>query len=76
MLDRYELHVYKQWLRVYMRGKMIKHNKDLFECHRMLALQAHMSGTGQETGLRCAGRFRFASYRLREISRQEGAPHG
>jgi 2-polyprenyl-6-methoxyphenol hydroxylase-like FAD-dependent oxidoreductase len=32
MLDRYELHIYKQWLRVYMRSKMIKHNKDLFEC--------------------------------------------
>ncbi len=31
MLDRYELHAYKQWLRVYMRSKMIKHNKDLFE---------------------------------------------
>jgi 2-polyprenyl-6-methoxyphenol hydroxylase-like FAD-dependent oxidoreductase len=31
MLDRYELHIYKQWLRVYMRSKMIKHNKDLFE---------------------------------------------
>ena len=30
-LDRYELHMYKQWLRVYMRSKMIKHNKDLFE---------------------------------------------
>jgi 2-polyprenyl-6-methoxyphenol hydroxylase-like FAD-dependent oxidoreductase len=30
-LDRYELHSYKQWLRVYMRSKMIKHNKDLFE---------------------------------------------
>jgi 2-polyprenyl-6-methoxyphenol hydroxylase-like FAD-dependent oxidoreductase len=30
-LDRYELYVYKQWLRVYMRSKMIKHNKDLFE---------------------------------------------
>ena len=30
MLDRYELYVYKQWLRVYMRSKMIKHNKDLF----------------------------------------------
>ena len=28
---RYELHMYKQWLRVYMRSKMIKHNKDLFE---------------------------------------------
>jgi len=31
VLDRYELHMYKQWLRVYMRSKMIKHNKDLFE---------------------------------------------
>lgn len=29
--DRYELYIYKQWLRVYMRSKMIKHNKDLFE---------------------------------------------
>jgi 2-polyprenyl-6-methoxyphenol hydroxylase-like FAD-dependent oxidoreductase len=29
--DRYELRMYKQWLRVYMRSKMIKHNKDLFE---------------------------------------------
>jgi hypothetical protein len=29
--DRYELFIYKQWLRVYMRSKMIKHNKDLFE---------------------------------------------
>ena len=29
--DRYELFMYKQWLRVYMRSKMIKHNKDLFE---------------------------------------------
>ena len=32
MVDRYELYTYKQWLRVYMRSKMIKHNKDLFEC--------------------------------------------
>jgi 2-polyprenyl-6-methoxyphenol hydroxylase-like FAD-dependent oxidoreductase len=32
ILDRYELFNYKQWLRVYMRSKMIKHNKDLFEC--------------------------------------------
>ena len=24
-------YMYKQWLRVYMRSKMIKHNKDLFE---------------------------------------------
>jgi 2-polyprenyl-6-methoxyphenol hydroxylase-like FAD-dependent oxidoreductase len=31
VLDRYELLTYKQWLRVYMRSKMIKHNKDLFE---------------------------------------------
>jgi 2-polyprenyl-6-methoxyphenol hydroxylase-like FAD-dependent oxidoreductase len=31
MLDNYELFIYKQWLRVYMRSKMIKHNKDLFE---------------------------------------------
>ena len=34
MLDRYELYIYKQWLRVYMRSKMIKHNKDLFESRR------------------------------------------
>jgi len=32
MFDRYELYIYKQWLRVYMQSKMIKHNKDLFEC--------------------------------------------
>ena len=32
MFDRYEFYTYKQWLRVYMRSKMIKHNKDLFEC--------------------------------------------
>ncbi|HSA55758.1 MAG TPA: hypothetical protein VLE53_08635 [Gemmatimonadaceae bacterium] len=32
MLDRYERFTYKQWLRVYMRSKMIKHNKDLLEC--------------------------------------------
>ena len=31
-VDRYELFAYKQWLRVYMRSKMIKHNKDLLEC--------------------------------------------
>jgi 2-polyprenyl-6-methoxyphenol hydroxylase-like FAD-dependent oxidoreductase len=31
LLDRYETYIYKQWLRVYMRSKMIKHNKDLFE---------------------------------------------
>ena len=32
MLERYEQFIYKQWLRVYMRTKMIKHNKDLFHC--------------------------------------------
>jgi 2-polyprenyl-6-methoxyphenol hydroxylase-like FAD-dependent oxidoreductase len=32
MQDRYEQFIYKQWLRVYMRSKMIKHNKDVFEC--------------------------------------------
>ena len=32
LLDRYELLTYKQWLRVYMRSKMIKHNKDLLQC--------------------------------------------
>ena len=32
MLDRYEAFMYQQWLRVYMRTRMIKHNKDLFEC--------------------------------------------
>ena len=32
LLDRYELYAYKQWLRVYMRSKTIKRNKDLFEC--------------------------------------------
>jgi 2-polyprenyl-6-methoxyphenol hydroxylase-like FAD-dependent oxidoreductase len=31
MLDRYELYIYKQWLRVYMQSKMIKHNKELFQ---------------------------------------------
>jgi len=31
MLDRYELYIYKQWLRVYMQSKMIKNNKDLFQ---------------------------------------------
>ena len=28
-LDRYEFYAYQQWMRVYMRSKMIKHNKDL-----------------------------------------------
>jgi len=32
ILERYEQYIYKQWLRVYMRSKLIKHNKDLFEC--------------------------------------------
>jgi 2-polyprenyl-6-methoxyphenol hydroxylase-like FAD-dependent oxidoreductase len=31
LLESYERFTYKQWLRVYMRTKMIKHNKDLFE---------------------------------------------
>jgi 2-polyprenyl-6-methoxyphenol hydroxylase-like FAD-dependent oxidoreductase len=31
LLERYERFIYKQWLRVYLRTKMIKHNKDLFE---------------------------------------------
>jgi hypothetical protein len=31
LLNCYERYIYKQWLRVYMRTKMIKHNKDLFE---------------------------------------------
>jgi len=31
LFEMYELYTYKQWLRVYMRSKMIKHNKDLFE---------------------------------------------
>jgi hypothetical protein len=29
--DKYEILMYKQWLRVYMRTKVIKHNKDIFE---------------------------------------------
>lgn len=32
LLDRYELFTYKEWLRVYARSKMIKHNKDLLQC--------------------------------------------
>jgi 2-polyprenyl-6-methoxyphenol hydroxylase-like FAD-dependent oxidoreductase len=32
VMERYERFAYQQWLRVYMRTKMIKHNKDLFEC--------------------------------------------
>jgi len=31
MLSRYEQFLFKQWLRVYTRTKMIKHNKDLLE---------------------------------------------
>lgn len=31
LFKRYELYMYKQWLRVYTRSKMIKHNKDVFE---------------------------------------------
>jgi len=29
IFDRYELYMYQQWLRVYARSQMIKHNKDL-----------------------------------------------
>jgi len=32
LLERYELFTYKEWLRVYTRSKMIKHNKDLLQC--------------------------------------------
>jgi len=32
VLERYEQLAYKQWLRVYARSKMIKHNKDLLQC--------------------------------------------
>jgi len=32
VLEQYEQFTYKQWLRVYMRSKMIKHNKDLLQC--------------------------------------------
>ena len=31
VLDRYELYIYKQWLRVYMQSKMINNNKELFQ---------------------------------------------
>ena len=31
IMDRYEAFIYQQWLRVYMRTRMIKHNKDLLE---------------------------------------------
>jgi 2-polyprenyl-6-methoxyphenol hydroxylase-like FAD-dependent oxidoreductase len=31
VFDRYETFMYQQWLRVYMRTQMIKHNKDLLE---------------------------------------------
>jgi 2-polyprenyl-6-methoxyphenol hydroxylase-like FAD-dependent oxidoreductase len=31
VFDRYETLMYQQWLRVYMRTQMIKHNKDLLE---------------------------------------------
>jgi 2-polyprenyl-6-methoxyphenol hydroxylase-like FAD-dependent oxidoreductase len=31
VFDRYELFMYQQWLRVYMRSQMIKHNKDLLQ---------------------------------------------
>ena len=31
IFDRYERFMYQQWLRVYMRSQMIKHNKDLLQ---------------------------------------------
>ena len=31
VFDRYESFMYQQWLRVYMRSQMIKHNKDLLQ---------------------------------------------
>jgi 2-polyprenyl-6-methoxyphenol hydroxylase-like FAD-dependent oxidoreductase len=31
VFERYEAFMYRQWLRVYMRTQMIKHNKDLLE---------------------------------------------
>jgi 2-polyprenyl-6-methoxyphenol hydroxylase-like FAD-dependent oxidoreductase len=31
IFERYELFMYQQWLRVYMRSQMIKHNKDLLQ---------------------------------------------
>ena len=31
IFDRYESFMYQQWLRVYMRSQMIKHNKDLLQ---------------------------------------------
>jgi 2-polyprenyl-6-methoxyphenol hydroxylase-like FAD-dependent oxidoreductase len=31
LLERYERFIYQQWMRVYLRTRMIKHNKDLFE---------------------------------------------
>ena len=31
VFERYETFMYQQWLRVYMRTQMIKHNKDLLE---------------------------------------------
>jgi 2-polyprenyl-6-methoxyphenol hydroxylase-like FAD-dependent oxidoreductase len=31
IFERYEMFMYQQWLRVYMRSQMIKHNKDLLQ---------------------------------------------
>ena len=31
VFERYENFMYQQWLRVYMRSHMIKHNKDLLQ---------------------------------------------
>ena len=43
MLDRYELYVYKQWLRVYMRSKVIKHNKEAMSPEKEVLLRHEMA---------------------------------
>ena len=42
VFDRYESFMYRQWLRVYMRSQMIKHNKDV------LAVIADVDGRARE----------------------------
>ena len=76
MLDRYELHAYKQWLRVYMRSKMIKHNKDVCSSPRRPAraldkLHIYQRFVGRTKSVLPAG-LRYAvcsSYRSRPIVR-------
>ena len=72
MLDRYELHAYKQWLRVYMRSKMIKHNKDLFESLddplALLEQVAHLLAIRRLSGTR--------SFRARPIVRSGARTSG